>query len=133
MQPNFSWDVENYQVRLGEDIKKLNPFREILDRGVSLAFGSDDMPSGPLTGIAWAVAKAPFAHQRITLEEAISAYTAAPATIAGMGRVRGKIAVGMEANFAVLEKNPFTIAPSEIGNISMKTTWIKGKKFLTNA
>ncbi|MFY9462842.1 MAG: amidohydrolase [Candidatus Sungiibacteriota bacterium] len=132
MQPNFSWDVENYRTRLGEGVKKINPFRSIMDAHAPLAFGSDDMPSGPLAGIAWAVAKAPFEHQRITLEEAIGAYTAAPATVAGMDRIRGKIAAGYEANFAVLEKNPFAVAPSEIGNISIQATWIKGKRFFTN-
>ncbi len=133
MQPNFSWDAENYQKRLGENIKKINPFRSILDAHAPLAFGSDDMPSGPLTGIAWAVGKAPFAHQKITTEEAVSAYTSAPATVAGMGRVRGKIAVGMEANLAVLEKNPLAVAPSEIGNIPIQSVWIKGKRFIANA
>lgn len=131
MQPNFSWDAENYQERLGDDIKKLNPFRAILDAGVPLAFGSDDMPSGPISGIAWAVAKAPLPEQSISMEEALRAYTATPAEIVGMGTRRGKIAPGYEASFAVLKNNLLASSASEISDTPIIETWIKGEKIWT--
>lgn len=128
MQPNFSWDAENYRKRLGDDIKKINPFRSILDTNGVLAFGSDDMPSGPIPGLAWAVAKAPIAEERISMEEALRAYTATPAEIVGMGHQRGVIAPGYEANFAVIKNDLFTVPPAEISDIVVAETWIKGKK-----
>ena len=128
MQPNFSWDAENYQKRIARNIKKINPFRSILDARVPLVFGSDDMPSGPISGLAWATAKAPLPEQRISMEEAITAYTATPAHIVGMDNQRGKIAVGYEANFAVLQNNLLAMLPSEISDTLIAETWIKGKK-----
>jgi len=128
MQPNFSWDAENYQKRMGEDIKKINPFRSILNAHTPLVFGSDDMPSGPIHGIAWAVAKAPLPEESISMEEALRAYTATPAQIVGMGHRRGKVAPGYEANFAVLKNNLLTLPPSEIFDALLLETWIRGEK-----
>ena len=78
--------------------------------------------------IAWATAKAPLPEQSISIEEAISAYTIMPAKIIGMGNQRGKIAVGYEANFAVLKNNLLAMLPSEISDTLIAETWIKGKK-----
>ncbi|GEM_PF-2311504 len=128
MQPNFSWDAGNYHNRLGEDIKKINPFRSVIDAHVPLVFGSDDMPSGPIPGLAWAVAKAPVPKQRITMEEALRAYTTTPAEIVSMGQRRGRIAPGYEANFVVLRNNLFASPASEISGMPVAETWIKAKK-----
>lgn len=108
MQPNFNWDVTHYRARLGEDAKLINPLRTLQDAGVAIAFGSDDMPSGPIEGIRWATIEAPFDHQRLTLDESIDAYTITPARIIGTDNAHGKIAKGYEANFAVFAKNPFS-------------------------
>ena len=128
MQPNFSWDTGNYGNRLGDDIRKINPFRSILDAGVALAFGSDDMPSGPIPGLGWAVGKAPLPEQRISMEEAVRAYTLTPAEIVGMGHRRGKIASGYEANFVVIKNDLFAVAPPDIADITVAETWMRGKK-----
>jgi len=129
MQPNFNWDVAHYYNRLGNDVKRINPFRHIQDAGVTLAFGSDDMPSGPVEGIHWATTDAPYNNQRLTLDEAIDAYTTAPARILGMDRVRGKIAKGYEANFAIFEKNPFNTA-SDAKEYLPKEVWRRGAKLI---
>lgn len=128
MQPNFSWDAENYQGRLGNDVKKINPFHTILDAGVPLVFGSDDMPSDPILGLAWATARAPMPEQSISTEEALKAYTTTPAQIVGAGNQRGKIASGYEADFVVLKNNPIAVPISEISDASVIETWVKGKK-----
>ncbi|MBI3630993.1 MAG: amidohydrolase family protein [Candidatus Sungbacteria bacterium] len=107
MQPNFNWDVAAYETRLGRDAQRLNPFRKLKDAGVTIAFGSDGMPSGPVAGIRWATLDAPFGHQRLTIDEAVEAYTIVPASLAGMDHVRGRIAKGYEANFAVFAQDPF--------------------------
>lgn len=127
MQPNFNWDVAHYRARLGEDAERLNPFRHIADAGVALAFGSDDMPSGPATGIRWATCEAPSPHQQLTHDEAIRAYTQIPAAIIGAGQRRGKIATGYEANFAVFAKDPFTTA-SDDKDMEPREVWRRGVK-----
>ena len=86
------------------------------------------MPSCPIPGLAWATARAPLPEQRISMAEAIKAYTTTPAEIVGMGNRRGKIAPGYEANFAVVKNNLFAISPSEISDTPVMETWIKGQK-----
>lgn len=127
MQPNFNWDVAHYRARLGDDAKRINPFRQIQDAGTTLVFGSDDMPSSPITGIRWTTTNAPSLGQQLTLDEAINAYTTAPARILTMNHTRGKIAKGYEANFAVFQKNPFGTEP-DTPVPSPKAVWRRGVK-----
>src|SRR5438445_339601 len=81
-QPNFigRWSLPGglYEKRLGfERNARNNPYREILEKGAALAFGSDGMPYGPLQGIHWAV-NAPFGPQRMTVEQASAAIARPP-------------------------------------------------------
>lgn len=132
VQPNFSWDVDNYAPRLGDKKTMVNPLRTMLDSRIMVAFGSDVAPSGPLIGIRWATTKAPHKDERVTLSEALRAYTETPARVAGFDDVRGKIAPGYQANFTVLTANPLneTSWQSDDG-IKIAEVWIKGKKMFS--
>ena len=60
MQPNFvgAWCILQpmYQQRLGKDrMRWCNPYRQLLDAGVVVAFGSDGLPFGPMFGVWGAV------------------------------------------------------------------------------
>ncbi len=74
MQPNFHWDLDHYGDRLGDNLRLINPFRLLLDAGIKILFGSDGMPEGPKVGIEYAMNRARFPEQIITLEEALTAY-----------------------------------------------------------
>lgn len=74
MQPNFHWDLDHYGDRLGDNLRLINPFRPLLDAGIKILFGSDGMPEGPKIGIEYAMNRAKFPEQTITLEEALTAY-----------------------------------------------------------
>jgi len=74
MQPNFHWDLDHYGDRLGDNLRLINPFRPLLDAGVKILFGSDGMPEGPKVGIEYAMNRAKYPEQMITLEEALTAY-----------------------------------------------------------
>lgn len=74
MQPNFHWDLDHYGDRLGDNLRLINPFRALLDAGVKILFGSDGMPEGPKVGIDYAMNRAKFPEQKITLEEALRGY-----------------------------------------------------------
>src|SRR3989344_2295818 len=133
MQSNFSWDVKNYSARLGKRASGINPLRSIVDANVTLVLGSDDAPSGPLEGMRWAVTKAPHDIQRLTIREALRCYIETPAEIAGCGHLRGKIALGYEANFTVLDRDPLKEeAWQKSDGIHVKGVWIKGKRLYTS-
>lgn len=130
MQPNFigEWSRPGgmYEDRLGpERLATNNPLRRVLDAGIPLALGSDMMPFGPLYGIHWAV-NAPFPDQRITVEEALRAYTQGGAFAAYEEGWKGTLAPGMAADLAVLDGDP-RARPDRIGDLRVALTVFDGR------
>ena len=93
-------------------------FRSLLDAGAKLAFGSDwpVAPLDPLPGIDAAVnrrtldGKHPngwFPEQRITVAEAVEAYTLGSAFGGFQEKDRGSITAGKLADFVVLSRDIF--------------------------
>lgn len=110
MQPNFlQWSKEDglYETRLGTDaLSANNRYRDILDAGVPLAFGSDKMPPGPLYGIHHAV-NTEYDSQRLDVDEAIAAYTRGAAYAEHAEEFKGTLEPGMVADAVVLDRDPF--------------------------
>jgi len=110
MQPNFvgQWSRKGalYDQRIGGRWHgRDNPMRWLLDGGVPVVFGSDNMPFGPLYGIASAVG-APSAAQRLTPREALAAYTRDAAWALREEASRGTLEVGKLADVVVLDGDP---------------------------
>ena len=129
MQPNFlQWagDGGLYDQRLGEERRRrTNRFRTMLDAGVPLAFGSDCMPLDPLLGVHHAV-NAPDEAQRLTVTEALRAYTRG-AAYAGFDEDRlGTIEPGKRADIVILEDSPWE-RPAEIEDIAVYRTILDGR------
>lgn len=129
MQPNFlRWAREGglYETRLGvERTAASNRFADVLEAGVPLAFGSDCMPLDPLYGIQQAVT-APDERQRLSVTEALRAYTSG-AAYAGHDEDRfGTVEPGKCADFAVLETSPWAVDPGEIADIDVTMTVVAG-------
>ncbi len=90
------------------------PWRSLLDAGAPLGFGSDWPVSSPdpLLGIGTAVSRTrpgarpdPFLpEQRITMAEAIAAYTVGSAWIGHRETHTGRIKVGFDADLAVVDR-----------------------------
>ncbi|WP_440007792.1 amidohydrolase [Halomicrococcus sp. SG-WS-1] len=110
VQPNFlKWAGEDglYDERLGTDRRRrTNRFRDLLDAGARLAFGSDCMPMDPLLGVHHAV-NAPAEAQRLSVTEALRAYTLG-AAYAGFDEDRmGTVEAGKVADLVALERSPW--------------------------
>ena len=130
-QPNFigwcSGPGGTYEDRLGKVRARRNtPFRRILRRGISLCFGSDGMPYGPLYGLHWAV-NGFFEDQRIPVEEAFRAYSAGGAYASFEEGDKGTLEAGRLADFLVLDGDPFH-EPDRIREVRVESTWIGGRK-----
>lgn len=130
MQPNFvgNWSGEEkmYQERLGKERdSKIDPHRLVVDSGLPLAFGSDCMPISPLYGIHSAV-NAPYAGQRLRVEEAIFCYTEAGARLSFEEGTKGRIEAGMLADFVILDKDPRE-ERSQIRERTVEMTILNGK------
>ncbi len=114
-------------------------YRSLLDAGATLAFGSDwpVAPLDPLPGIDAAVNRRTldgkhrngwFPEQRITVAEAVSAYTSGSAFAASQEKDRGTIAVGKLADFALLSRDIFAPAEKDkIADTKVVLTVVGGK------
>jgi hypothetical protein len=133
MQPAFfpylMQDQTFYEQMLGPSRhKRLHPYRTILDAGVVICGGSDSpvTPYTPLAGIQAAVCH-PYAPERITLTEAIQMFTTAAAYSVFEENERGSLKSGMKAEFIVLDRNPYQVAPQDISKINIEKVFAKGK------
>ncbi len=131
MQPNFvgAWCILQpmYQQRIGEDrMRWCNPYRQLLDAGVVVAFGSDGMPFGPMFGI-WGAVNHPVEESRISLVEAVKCYTLNGAYAAFQEDEVGCIEVGKLADIAVFEGDLTKVPVSDIHAAECVMTILDGK------
>jgi predicted amidohydrolase YtcJ len=112
-------------------------FRSLLDSGATVTFGSDwpVAPIDPLGGIEAAVrrvttdGKGVFGPgQRITVAEALHAYTAANAFAGFQEGKLGTLAPGKLADLVVLDSDIFRVAPERIGHTKVLRTIVDGKE-----
>ena len=113
-------------------------FRSLLDSGATLAFGSDwtVAPLNPLSGIWAAVTRRTLdgkhpdgwiPAQKISVEEAVRAYTVGSATAEFQEKVKGTLTPGKLADLVMLDRNIFTIDPAEIEKTRVVLTVLDGR------
>ncbi|MCF2573641.1 amidohydrolase [Brevibacterium sp. UCMA 11754] len=121
-------------------------FASMRDAGVRLSFGSDWPVSSPdpIWGMHVAVNRtAPhndphgqddvaqneplLGDERITVQQALRAYTLDSAYANGFDDVSGSITVGKSADFAILDRDPFEVVPGDLGDILVETTVSAGE------
>ncbi|MDQ3748416.1 MAG: amidohydrolase family protein, partial [Acidobacteriota bacterium] len=119
-------------------------FRSLLDSGATLAFGSDWFvaPLNPILGIYAAVTRRTLddknpsgwiPEQKITVEEAVKAYTFGSAYAEFQENAKGTITVGKLADLVILSDDIFTINPNDIGKTKVLTTVVDGKVIYESA
>lgn len=77
-------------------------------------------PNGRFDGALWP-------EQALDLQTAIEAYTVNPAGAMGLGSVTGSLSVGKSADVIVLDRNLFEIAPTDIADTKVMTTFFEGR------
>jgi predicted amidohydrolase YtcJ len=139
MQPYHAIDDGRWAEKyIGGRIKTTYAFRSLLDAGAHVSFGSDWFvaPPTPLEGIYAAVTRRTLdgrnpagwvPEQKITVEEAVRAYTQTAAFASFDESVKGSLAIGKLADFVVLDRNIFEIPPEEIRNARVKMTFVGGR------
>ncbi len=111
MQPNFvvRWQMPGgmYYNRLEFDSAlHLNPFAAVSEGGFVLGFGSDNMPFGPLEGLAGATCH-PVPEFRLSCHRALEAYTLGSAEVCGFDDMVRPLGKGRPADLVVLSGSPF--------------------------
>jgi predicted amidohydrolase YtcJ len=140
MQPYHAIDDGRWaEKRLGVARSRTSyAWRSMLRAGAPLAFGSDwpVAPLDPLLGIYAAVTRATldgkhpdgwFPEEKLTVEEALRAYTAGSAFAAFEEKEKGTISPGKLADLVVLSDDVFSILPGRIKDVRVVLTVVGGK------
>lgn len=140
MQPYQCIDDGRWaEKRVGpERAKTAYAFRSLLSAGVNLAFGSDwpVVPMSPIMGIYAAVTRRTLdgkhpdgwvPEQKITVEEAVRAYTMGSAFASFDDHLKGSLKPGKLADIIVLSDDIFTIEPTKIADVKVLTTIVGGR------
>ncbi|HEY1938183.1 MAG TPA: amidohydrolase [Candidatus Angelobacter sp.] len=138
MQPNHLLTDMNWaESRIGAERARYSyAWREFLNNGVALAFGTDYPvePITPFRGLYAAVTrkneagtKEYFPEQKLTITEAIAAYTTGAAYAEFEEKQKGVLAPGMLADFVVLDRDITKVEPAEILKTKVLRTVVGGK------
>jgi len=113
-------------------------FRSLLDAGAVLAFGSDWFvaPINPMAGIYAATTRRTLdgknpngwiPEQKVTVQQAVHAYTVGSAYAESQDDIKGSIARGKLADFTVLTRDIFNIDPVQIEDVKAAVTVLGGE------
>jgi predicted amidohydrolase YtcJ len=140
MQPYHAIDDGRWaEGRIGHDrASRTYAFRTFLDHGVRLAFGTDwDVaPLNPMLGVYAAVTRATldgknpngwFPEQKLTVAEAVEAYTMGSAYAEFQEKEKGSITPGKLADMVILSDDIFKIDPVNIRDVKVLNTFVGGK------
>jgi predicted amidohydrolase YtcJ len=140
MQPYHAIDDGRWaEKRIGEERAKTTyAFRSLLDSGAVLAFGTDwtVAPMNPMLTIYAAVTRRTLdgknpkgwvPEQKISVEEAVRAYTVGSAYAEFQESVKGTITPGKLADLVILSHDIFKIDPKDIETTKVVMTIIDGR------
>lgn len=138
MQPTHcTSDIDLVESLIAEGPMASYAWRDLLDAGAPLAFGSDapvESPN-PFLGLYAAITRSRpdgtppggwQPAQQLTIGEAISAHTYGSAWAAGEDREKGRITPGRLADFIAVDVDPRTAAPHELRDAQVQTTVVGG-------
>jgi predicted amidohydrolase YtcJ len=139
MQPYHAIDDGRWaERRIGpERIKTTYAFKTLLDKGVRLAFGTDwsVAPLNPLLGLYAATTRATLdgknpngwvPEQKISIEQAIAAYTSGSAFAEFQDQDKGTLARGKVADFVILSADVFAIPSVQLKDVQVLSTVVGG-------
>jgi predicted amidohydrolase YtcJ len=140
MQPYHAIDDGRWaEGRIGHDrASRTYAFRTFLDHKVRLAFGTDwDVaPLNPMLGLYAAVTRATldgknpngwFPEQKLTVAEAVEAYTMGSAYAEFQDKEKGSITPGKLADMVILSDDIFKVDPVKIRDVRVVKTLVGGK------
>jgi len=140
MQPYHAIDDGRWAEKVigAERARTTYAFQSLIDSGARVAFGSDwsVAPAKPIDGIYAAVTRQTLdgvnthgwiPEEKITVEQALHAYTTVAAYAAFEEDVKGMIKVGMLADFVLLDRDLSKLSPEDIRDTEVLHTIVGGE------
>ncbi|MFT4051035.1 MAG: amidohydrolase [Microbacterium sp.] len=131
--------LSNWKAVLADERQELGfPWQWLRAHGVAYALSTDapTAPHRPLPNLYIALTgksvlnpslDAYHPERAFTPEDALVAFTHGGAYAGGFEALRGRIAPGLEANFAVLDTDPLTAEPEALLTASVRATYVRGQ------
>ena len=143
VQPhNLILDIHMIERSVGERGRWTYAYRSMLDAGIPLIMSSDAPVCSPrpLVGIHAAVTRQRrdgtpeggwYPEERITVEEAVRAYTLSAAEANGVAHELGSVSPGKRGDLVVLDRDIFAVDPMEIIETAVDMTVFDGRVVFT--
>ena len=135
-QPNFTYTLEGRYVDNldGSRLETNNPLRTPMSHGIHTAISSDILPIGPPVGLYAAVTRSGpsgrvfGAEERISMLEALRAYTVKGAWLTREESSKGTLEEGKLADFIVLSADPLELDDERILDLAVEQTYLGGRR-----
>ena len=135
-QPNFEYDLEDrYEQTLDAwRLEHNNPVTTPHGKyHLFVAFGSDNLPIGPMVGLYAAITRkgrsgdVHGAEEAVSREQAIRMYTADGAYLSWEEKTKGTLEVGKLADMIVLPADPLIVPAEQLLDMKVDMTFVGGK------
>jgi predicted amidohydrolase YtcJ len=134
-QPNFTYNLEQRYVETleGKRLTTNNAITTPIKKGIFMAFGSDNLPIGPMVGLYAAVTrkgesgKVYGPEQIVSMKDAITMYTRNGAFLTREEKLKGTLEVGKLADMIVLPEDLLSVSPEKVLNMKVDMTIVGGK------
>ena len=112
-------DFSGYEGFIGGRVKRCSPYRSVLDAGILVGGGTDYTvtPMEVLRG-AMVCMTHPVPEERITLDECLAMNTSQAAKLGFLEDRKGRLAMGMDADFIVLDRDPHEAAREAVESLA---------------
>ena len=138
MQPIFIYELaNNFKSTLPDELLEVvYPCRTVVSNRINLALSTDGpvvKEINPWVNMETAVSRKAAdgsvigENQKLTLKQALRAYTLGSAVADNLEHIKGSLAVGKYADFIVLNKNPFEL--EDISTVETIETWNSGNLY----
>ena len=107
-------------------MKILQPLKSLLKEGIVLGLASDG-PQNPFLNLMLAVIHPDNPAEKLTMEEAVRAYTYGSAYAEFLEGEKGRLAPGLLADLAVLSQDIFTVLPDKLPGTHSVLTLVGGR------
>jgi len=141
MQPTHQTsDMHMAEARLGPDrLAGAYAWNTMLKNGAKLVFGSDYPVENPNPFVGWAVAFTRSdangepaggwrPEEKVTREQAWKAFTTDAAYAGYAEKLFGRLAVGMRADFIIVDRDPLAASPADLRKTQVYETWVGGER-----
>lgn len=134
----LDYDIKIVEERVGKQRASSSyNFKTLMDLGVTVSNGSDcpvELPNC-MGGIQCAVTRRTLKEQQgpylqeqaLTVQQALDTFTSGGAYASFEEKMKGKIEMGMLADFVILSENPMSCDPNKLKDIQVEATMLGGK------